>query len=57
MGGAMGGASHFDGTSSMQENCLQERDKCKIVNHAHINICILCVNIWKGISVYHLVVI
>ena len=51
MGGAMGGASHFDGTSSMQENCLQERDECKIVNHAHIIIYIQCVNKWKCISV------
>ena len=38
MGGAMGGASHFDGTSNMQRKCLQERDGCKIVNHALINI-------------------
>ena len=38
MGGALGGASHFDGTSNMQENYLHERDGCKIVNHAHINI-------------------
>ena len=38
MGGDMGGASHFDGTSNMQENCLQEKDEFKIVNHALINI-------------------
>ena len=38
MGGVMGGASNFDGTGNMQGNCLQERDECKIVNHAHINV-------------------